>query len=244
VRVAVVSDVHGNLTALEAVAADLNRRAPDLVVHGGDLALMGPRPAEVVDRIRELGWPGVVGNTDELLWRTDEYARQLERAPTLAALLALLFDVYAPDTRERLGEERLTWLRSVPAEYRVAGLSVVHAQPGDLWRAPMPNAVDGDLLAAYASLGADRVAYGHIHRPFVRALEGITVANAGSVGMPWDEDPRAAYLLIDDGVAELIRLEYDVEAEARALLAAGHPDAERLAEMRRTGRFMKPRPPT
>jgi diadenosine tetraphosphatase ApaH/serine/threonine PP2A family protein phosphatase len=205
---------------------------------------MGPRPADVVDRIRELGWPGVVGNTDELLWRVDEHARQLERAPALAALLALLFDAYAPDTRERLGEERLTWLRSLPAEYRVAGLSVVHAQPGDLWRAPMPNATDGELWATYGSLGADRVAYGHIHRPFVRALEGITIANAGSVGMPWDDDPRAAYLLIDDGVAELIRVEYDVEAETRAMLAAGHPDAERLVEMLRRGRFIKPRPPT
>ena len=85
-RVALVSDVHGNLTALEAVVADLRRRAPDLVVHGGDLALMGPRPAEVIDRIRELGWPGVVGNTDELLWRPHEYERQLARAPRLARL--------------------------------------------------------------------------------------------------------------------------------------------------------------
>ena len=63
-RVALVSDVHGNLTALEAVVADIGRRGVDMTVHGGDLALMGPRPAEVVDRVRELGWPGVVGNTD------------------------------------------------------------------------------------------------------------------------------------------------------------------------------------
>jgi hypothetical protein len=68
-RVALVADVHGNLTALEAVAADLDRQNPDLVVHGGDLALMGARPAEVIDRTGELGWRGVVGNTYELLWR-------------------------------------------------------------------------------------------------------------------------------------------------------------------------------
>lgn len=103
-RVAILADIHGNLTALEAVISDLRDRAPDLVVHGGDLALMGPRPAEVVDRVRELGWPGVLGNTDELLWQPDEHERQLSRAPALAALLALLFDVYAPDTRERLGD--------------------------------------------------------------------------------------------------------------------------------------------
>src|SRR6058998_3849339 len=106
-RVALVSDVHGNLTALEAVVADLRRRAPDLVVHGGDLALMGPRGDEVIDRIRELGWPGVVGNVDELLWRPDQHERQRERAPQLATLLRWLFDVYAPYAREQIGEERL-----------------------------------------------------------------------------------------------------------------------------------------
>src|SRR5437667_5669387 len=115
-RVAVVSDVHGNLTALEAVVADVQRRSIDLVVHGGDLALMGPRPAEVIDRIRELGWAGVVGNTDELLWRPEEHARQRDRAPQLQTLLRWLFDAYAPFTLAQIGEERLAWLRDLPAE--------------------------------------------------------------------------------------------------------------------------------
>ena len=230
-RVALVSDVHGNLTALEAVVADLRRRAPDLVVHGGDLALMGPRPAEVIDRIRELGWPGVVGNTDELLWRPHEYERQLARAPRLARLLDLIFDAYAPDTRERLGEARVSWLRSLPAEHR-SELTVVHAQPGDLWRAPMPDADDDELSRIYRPLGSAHVGYGHIHRPFARTLDGLTVANAGSVGLPFDGDPRAAYLLLDDGVPKTIRVEYDIEQEVRAVHALGHPDAERLAEER------------
>ena len=243
-RVALVSDIHGNLTALEAVVADLGRRGADYVVHGGDLALMGPRPAEVVDRVRELGWPGVVGNTDELLWRPEQHQRQLERAPALAALLELIFDAYAPDTRERLGGPRVAWLRTLPAEHRTEELTVVHAQPGDLWRAPSPDASDRELASAYAPLRATHVGYGHIHRPFARALDRLTVANAGSVGLPWDGDPRAAYLLLDDGVPTTIRIEYDVEQEVRALRAAGHPDAERLSEMRRRGRFIAPRPPT
>jgi predicted phosphodiesterase len=66
-RVAVLSDIHANLTALDAVIADLRTTAPDLVVHGGDLMAGGPRPAEVIDRIREMNWPGVYGNTDEAL---------------------------------------------------------------------------------------------------------------------------------------------------------------------------------
>jgi predicted phosphodiesterase len=66
-RIAIVSDVHGNRAALEAVIADLDEVRPDVVVHGGDLALGGPNPSEVVDRIRELGCPGVIGNTDAVL---------------------------------------------------------------------------------------------------------------------------------------------------------------------------------
>jgi predicted phosphodiesterase len=68
-RLAVVSDIHGNLTALDAVAADVAERGVDRVVHGGDVALIGARPAEAIDRLKELGWTGIVGNTDELLPR-------------------------------------------------------------------------------------------------------------------------------------------------------------------------------
>jgi putative phosphoesterase len=239
-RLALVSDVHGNLAALEAVIADIRRRGADLVVHGGDLALMGPRPAEVVDRIRELGWPGVVGNTDQLLWRPDEHERQLRRAPKLAPLLELIFDAYAPDTRERLGKERLAWLQTLPAQHRTDELTVVHAQPGDLWRAPMPDATDSELSTTYKPLAAELVGYGHIHRPFTRRIDGLTVANAGSAGLPWDSDPRAAYMLLDHGKPNVIRVEYDIEEEVRALHAARHPDAERLAQMRRTGAFVPP----
>jgi protein phosphatase len=138
-RLAVVSDIHGNLTALEAVIADIERRAVDRVVHGGDLVLIGCQPAEVVDRIRELGWPGIVGNTDELLWRPEERATQERSAPKLHELLRLLFDEYAPATQELLGDERVSWLRQLPGEHREQDAMLVHASPGDLWRAPLPG---------------------------------------------------------------------------------------------------------
>jgi predicted phosphodiesterase len=240
VRVALVSDVHGNLTALEAVIADIDRRAPDAVIHGGDLVLMGPEPAEVVDRVRDLGWRGVVGNTDELLWRPEERERQKQRAPKLSALLGVLFDEYAPATRELLGDDRLVWLRELPAEERFEDLLVLHAAPDDLWRAPMPDATDAELSDVYGGHGAAAVVYGHIHRPYVRALGPLTVTNCGSVGLPWDGDPRASYLLIDDGQPRVMRVEYDLQREAAALQRSGYPDADRLAEMRRRGRFLRP----
>ena len=240
-RLAVVSDVHGSLVALEAVVADLARQATDLVLHGGDIALMGAQPAEVVDRVRELGWTGVVGNTDELLWRPEGRAEQLARAPKLAPIIRLLFDEYRPHTLDLLGTERVDWLRSLPFELRVRHMRVVHASPGDLWRAPMPDAADGELESTYAPRAGEAVAYGHIHRAFVRTLEGGgTVANCGSAGMPWDGDPRASYLLIDQGIPRTVRVAYDIELECARLGAGGHPDSERLAAMRRAGRFLAP----
>jgi Calcineurin-like phosphoesterase superfamily domain len=208
-----------------------------VVILGGDLVLMGPQPAEVVDLVRELGWPGVVGNTDEMLWRPELRALRLEQAPRLAALTEVMFDRYPPFTRERLGKERLDWLTALPAEHRLDELCVVHASPGDLWRAPMPDADDEKLERTYGDLGARIVVYGHIHRPFVRRLaDSLVVANSGSVGVPWDGDPRAGYLLIEEGEPQVIRVEYDVEREIAALEESGHPDVPRLAEMRRRGR--------
>jgi predicted phosphodiesterase len=238
VRLAVVSDVHGNLTALDAVIADIADRGVDRVVHGGDLALMGCQPAEVIDRVRELAWPGIVGNTDELLWRPEERSVQERRAPKLGALLGLLFDEYAPATIELLGDERLSWLRGLPRTHLEDAIALVHASPGDLWRAPMPDAEDANLEATYGPCDSEAVIYGHIHRPFVRELDRFTVMNSGSVGSPFDGDPRASYLLLDSGAAEIIRVEYDVDREVDLLSRSGHPDTPRIAEMRREGRFM------
>jgi len=238
--VAVVSDIHGNLTALDAVIADIGRRGVDRVVHGGDLALAGCHPAEVVDRVRELGWPGIVGNTDEMLWRPERLAEMERRAPKLKDFLGLIFNEYAPVTRQLLGEERVAWLRDLPPDHREAGVVLVHASPGDLWRAPPADANDEELEGTYHAPVGGTAVYGHIHHPFVRQLDGLTVANSGSVGSPFDGDPRASYLLLDSGEVEIVRVEYDVEREVDLLLSSGHPDAARIAATRRRGRFVAP----
>jgi putative phosphoesterase len=237
-RLAVVSDIHGNLTALDAVIAHIEGQGIERVVHGGDLALAGCQGAEVIDRVRELGWPGVVGNVDELLWRPGQREAQRRRAPKLADLLRLLFDAYAPASLEMIGSERLTWLRALPAEQRFEGLLVLHASPGDLWRAPMPDADEDELLSTYRPCAASIVAYGHIHRPYVRSPGTITVANSGSVGSPFDGDPRASYLVVEHGMVRIVRVEYDVEREVALLLASDYPDNRRIAEMRRRGSFV------
>jgi hypothetical protein len=179
-----------------------------------------------------------VGNTDELLWRPEEHATQRRRAPRLHGLLRVLFDDFAPATRELIGHDRMRWLRTLPGERRELELTLVHARPGDLWRAPPPTAEDSELLSTYGRCGTSIVVYGHIHRPYVRRVGELVVANSGSVGSPFDGDPRASYLLLDGGRPEIVRVEYDVEREVSLLEGSGYPDAVRLAQTRRLGRFL------
>jgi putative phosphoesterase len=238
-RVAIVSDVHGNRAAFEAVLADLRKTSPDLVLHGGDLADSGSGAVDIVDRIRDLGWEGVAGNTDETLFRPDSLQEFATQAPHLRTLFDAVEEM-AAWTRERLGEDRLAWLKGLPVTQIRPGFAMVHATPASLWRAPMPEAGDAEIEAAYGSLGSAVVCYGHIHRPYVRSVRQRIVANSGSAGQPHDGDPRACYLLIDDSVPRVRRVEYDVEAELRALRACGIPHAAWVAKILSTARPQMP----
>src|SRR5260370_40533850 len=107
--VAIVSDIHGNRRAFEAVLADLRQVAPDLVLQGGDLASGGPHPADIIDQVRGLGWPGVRGNTDEILWQPECLTEYAARQPKPGPIFAIIQELIPP-TLARIGEERLRWL--------------------------------------------------------------------------------------------------------------------------------------
>ena len=242
-RIAVVSDIHGNLTALEAVLADLRDTAPDLVLHGGDLGDNGSAPAETLDRVRELGWRGVAGNTDEMLFAPETLKSFAAAHPGLQAVFKAVEEI-ADAARAELGEERVRWLSDLPATQTDGSVALVHASPGDAWRAPGPEAPDAELEASYATLDRPVVVYGHIHRGFMRRVGGRLVVNSGSVSLSYDGDPRASYLLIDnaerDATATIRRVAYDVELECRRMMERGAPHAEWVAAMLRSGRFQMP----
>ena len=250
-RIAVVSDVHGNRRALQAVLADLRQVAPDLVVHGGDLAYGGARPAEVVDEIRSLGWPGVRGNTDEMLWSPKGLADFAAKVPKLEPLLSRIRDLI-PWTVAHLGEDRLRWLETHPIQHPHEQFTVVHAAPNDLWSSPWATATNEELQSTYAPLHAPIVVYGHIHTSFVRRLPdatvhsrdnrrpGMIVANSGSVSQSYDGDTRASYLVIDGGEVTIRRVEYDVQAEADDLRRSGMPNAEWFARILLAGKYVPP----
>jgi putative phosphoesterase len=238
VRVAIVSDIHGNLTAFEAVLADLRLTAPDLILHGGDLADGGSGPVEIVDRIRDLGWAGVMGNTDEMLARPESLTGFAARLPALQPLFAAVAEM-AAFTREKLGQDRLEWLTGLPRMVSADEAMLLHAGTESAWRAPGADASDAELESAYGTIGRPIVVYGHIHFPYIRRLAGFTIANSGSAGLPYDGDRRASYLLLDDRELSIRRVEYDVEREVKALACCGIPHAGWLAQ---TLRAASPQP--
>jgi len=229
-RIAIVSDIHGNRTAFEAVLADLRQTAPDLIIHGGDLADGGASPVEIVDQIRDLGWQGVVGNTDEMLFKPESLGEFAKQSPKLETLFAVIEEM-AAWTREELGEARLAWLRGLPRMQIHGPMALVHGSPESLWRAPAHTASDAELESVYAPLGRPVAIYGHIHRAYIRIVSGITVANTGSAGLSYDGDRRAAYLLLDEAKPAIRRVEYDVDRELQALSGCGLPHAGWVAKI-------------
>lgn len=227
-RIAIISDVHGNVKALEAVAADVHRRGPfDEVINAGDLVLGGPRPRETMDALMPERYPTVRGNTDE--WVAGAPGGP---GPTVAW------------ARERLTADQLAFLQRLPLSYRVEPwdgppLVVVHATPVSTTEVLKPDAPEEIVARAFEQARTRTLAYGHIHRPYIRAVADGLVVNVGSVGFPFDGVPRPAWAIftLEGGRwrAEVIRVAYDQEAVAQDLLASDHPDATAFARRVRTG---------
>jgi predicted phosphodiesterase len=235
VRLAFLSDIHGNLTAFEAVLADIQQVAPDLVLHGGDLADGGSSPVEIIDRIRDLGWQGVMGNGDEMLCRPqalEDFAGQSSAPSRIWTAVREM----AAATRSMLGPGRLWWLSQLPVAISHPGFAAVHATPKSCWHAPRPNASDEELQRLYSPLGEPVVALGHTHIPVVLEMSGTPtlLINAGSVGLPYDGDARASYLLVDGNTPSIRRVEYSIEQELKNLASSALPHADWVARMLRS----------
>jgi predicted phosphodiesterase len=206
-RIAVLSDIHGNLPALEAVCADLEHQGVDEVWCGGDVAWGGPWASECIARVRDAGWPTVRGNTD--VWITGD--PQTVETPEDRARLEDMAAAHA------ISPDDARWLVSLPLGHSGPGsLLLVHASPQSPFIGPMPDAPAAEF-APYEGRAAI-VVYGHVHRAFVRRLsDGTVVCNTGSVGFPMDGD-SACYLVIDRNGAEWTLLHRRVAFDRQAVL--------------------------
>lgn len=205
---AVLYDIHGNLSALEAVLEDARGAGVDRFLLGGDYALFGPFPAETVARLREL--------PDETTWirgNVDRWTGDPDAAPEDEVLSGAL-----AACRSLLGDEVAERLWRLKEQVALHGVRYCHASPLSDLRSfmPEPEQDDDELLA-----GADerRIVFGHTHLPFRRVRQdGVELINPGSVGFPFDGNDRAAYALVqEDGAMEHRRVAYDVASSIAAL---------------------------
>jgi putative phosphoesterase len=246
VRIAALSDVHGNLPALEAVHKAVNAARPDFVAICGDLVFNGPDPAGTLALVQELQRAGAfitLGNTDVAVADGDFTAAFpwfTEGAPDS-------YQVAAEWARDQIGDDGIDFLRRLPSERRLrVGDDLVlfcHASPGSL-----TNGLGADLdpvvtIDRVSGTDAKVIVCGHTHLPEVREVGWRTIVNDGSAGYVFDGDPTASWALIeidDDGIrAEIHRTNYDVMAAANAVSARGLPGDVYRAATIRTGKLVR-----
>jgi putative phosphoesterase len=246
-RIVVLSDVHGNAVALEAVRKAIRGEKPDLVAVAGDLALNGPDPAGTVDLLRQMEVDGaaiVSGNTDIAVADFD-YAAAF---PWMSDGVPETFQAAAEWAHDELGDERVAWLRRLPSERRLRAddgtmILVCHGSPGSQ-TSGFDQALDPGIVTERVSRTDARViACGHTHLPEVRDLGWKLIVNDGSAGYVFDGDPTASWARIDiaDGeiVAEIRRTEFDALAVANAISARGLPGDVYRAATVRTGKLVR-----
>lgn len=245
-RYALISDIHGNLEALEAVLADIDARGDaDAIFHLGDLVGYSSKPNEVVARIRERRIAGVAGNYDstvatdykhcgcrsesprqeELAHRSYEYTRSVVNVETKRFLAALPFSLDLRPLGGHVSGPRLVLVHGTPV------LNTVY------WTEDRSDDFCRRMAASVGLAPGDAIAFGHTHKPWHRVVDGIHFVNVGSVGRPKDGDWRACYIRVklgDGAVAiEPVRIAYDIATTAAGVRAAELP--EEFVDFLRTG---------
>jgi predicted phosphodiesterase len=245
-RIALLSDVHANLPALESVLTDIeSRHDADATYHLGDLVGYAPWPNETVQRIVEARIDGVAGNYDSTVATGYAHCGCRYEDPHQEALAHLSYAW----TLQHTTAATKAWLGRLPFRLDVRPLGGHHSGPTMtlLHGSNVLNTVyvtadrsDAFLSKMATGVGArhgDVVAFGHTHKPWHRIVDGVHFVNTGSVGRPKDGDPRSGYVLLDvsDGTVtvDFRRVSYDIVAATRAIEASDLPDD--FAQALRTG---------
>ena len=237
-RIAVFSDIHSNLPALEAVLDDIDRAGVDATYALGDLVGYAPWPNESLERLQADGIPSVMGNYDDGTGFDRDDCGCAYTDPTEKALCDRSFEW----TKEHTADANKSWLRTLPPEIRLEAdgrrFLLVHGSPrriNEYLYEDKPEATFGRIAEG---ANADVIVSGHTHRPYTKRVGDTLFVNDGSAGKPKDGDPRACWALIETTPAEvrvdLRRVEYEVEAAALAIEASDLPDefADQLREAR------------
>lgn len=239
-RLAVISDTHGNAAAFEAVIRDLKSQSPDAIVFLGDIVMKGPQPCECIELLRSLNPLAIVrGNYDDMFawfpkpgWVPSNYKQEL-------VLRAYEYDC------ERISESDQRWLASLPKEFPYifedVPTEMYHAGPDSLVNVVYPWAALEELDTLNKSEDTKLVLYGHVHHAHVRQGNGRLLVNGGSIGMPFDGDNRASYAIVDfnrkDIAVQLRRVTYDIDKALAIAKELNMPDLEAFEYALRMARY-------
>jgi len=234
VRLALFSDIHGNIRGLDACLEDLRAQGgADTIVGAGDYCMDGPRPREVLDRLQELGAVCLRGNTDRYVSDRATFTEVGEEGAALHW------------QRTTLGDGWLNWLADLPFALRFgddrSGLLVVHANPKTDDEHIWPDADDALLERLLAGVPERTIAFGHLHLPYVRVWRDKLLVNVSSAGLPKDGDPRAGYAILtqrgDGWQVKHRRVAFDVDKVARDIEKSGMPDVKKRLNVLRRHRY-------
>jgi putative phosphoesterase len=226
-RVAVITDIHANLPALDATLADIEELGVDAVYCGGDLVGYGPHPNEVCALIEARAIPTIYGNYDYAIGRDledcgcayiDKHDREIGQLSVDWTLAHT-----NPDSK--------TFMRELPLDLRFEladqRIRLVHGSPRKVNEYLFEDKPARTFERIAALADCDVLVFGHTHKPWIHEYGGVLFVNSGSVGKPKDGDPRGGFAVLEaDGdrvAARIERFEYDAEAVAREVAAAGLP---------------------
>ncbi|WP_173917379.1 metallophosphoesterase [Halobacillus sp. Marseille-Q1614] len=232
-RLAFISDIHGNAQALEAVLADLKKREIDRLFVLGDLAFRGLEPERSVQMVRELDAKVIKGNADEWVVRGVQHGEVPDE---------VIDDMNEEKewTTNNMSSESVYYLDQLPSEinedYEGVHIHGFHAAPDDLFEVVQPSSTKETMKEKLMKNDkADIYIYGHIHKPYVRHIDGKIIINTGSVGLPFDGLAQPSYAMVDieeEGVqVSIIRTSYDLEETVEDVKSSDYPQKKLLSNL-------------
>ncbi|MCP3030062.1 metallophosphatase family protein [Halobacillus sp. A1] len=232
-RLAFISDIHGNARALESVLNDIEKRKIDQLFVLGDISYRGLDPERSVEMVRQLKANVIKGNADEWIVRGVQEGEAAEDA--IEGM-----NEEKEWSSSNMSQDSVQYLKDLPEEineeYEGVNIHAFHATPKDLFEVVKPTETDEDMTERLmANEVADIYIYGHIHTPYIRHIGGKIVINTGSVGLPFDGLAQPSYAIVDieDGGVQtsIVRTNYDLEELVEDINSSDYPNKDLLRKL-------------
>jgi putative phosphoesterase len=237
-RIAFISDIHGNAIALEAVLKDIEKKEVDKIYVLGDLCFRGPEPKRSLELVRSLNTEVIKGNADEWVVRGIHVGEVPDSAIEMMS-------IERDWTFLQLDNNDINYLNNLPTdlilEFGRVKIHAFHATPKSLFEVVQPFENDETLRDKMMESEADIYIYAHIHKPFIRYLDGKCIINTGSIGLPFDGQNKSSYALVEveneSFQTTIVRVSYDVKGTINKFNEADYPNSKQMIKVLLNGKI-------